>query len=187
MQDAITSLRQKRAEVIISSQTPDNPFNITTDPVFVPYAAELAQSNHLSYIDHFHLLLNEYTDLGENATNALFPLDQHVHTSPEGKNLGVPVQIDVYSGLGADIVAQAIIRGAICDRRNPLFPFITNTSVAPGEFALQMFRAKASSRLTDRELQLRDPARHYNTRALEVNAGQSSVDRLNEIVCLQSE
>ncbi|EJC98170.1 SGNH hydrolase [Fomitiporia mediterranea MF3/22] len=115
MQDAITSLKQKHALVIISSQTPDNPYAITTNPVFVSYAAELAHTNHLSYIDHFHLLLKEYEALGENATNALFPLDQYVHTSPEG----------------ADIAAQAIIRGALCDSGNPLFPFVTNTSVAP--------------------------------------------------------
>ena len=84
MQDAITALKQKRAQVIVSSQTPDNPYAITTDPVFVQYAQNLAQANHLSYIDHFHLLLEEYNVLGENATNALFPLDQYVHTSPEG-------------------------------------------------------------------------------------------------------
>ena len=84
MQDAITSLKQKRAQVIISSQTPDNPFAITTDPIFVQYAKDLAHANRLSYIDHFHLLLKEYEILGENATNALFPLGQYVHTSPEG-------------------------------------------------------------------------------------------------------
>ncbi|KAL5523386.1 hypothetical protein ACEPAF_1653 [Sanghuangporus sanghuang] len=117
MQDAITSLKEKRAKVIVSSQTPDNPFAITTDPVFVQYAEDLARSNHLSYVDHFHLLLREYENLGENATNALFPLGQYVHTSPEG----------------ADIAAQAIIRGVLCDVRNPLFPFVTNASVVPSK------------------------------------------------------
>ena len=88
MQDAITSLKEKRAHVIVSSQTPDNPYDISTNPVFVQYAEDLARSNRLSYIDHFHLLLREYEDLGENATNALFPLGQYVHTSPEGEHGG---------------------------------------------------------------------------------------------------
>ncbi|KAI5118566.1 hypothetical protein M0805_005857 [Coniferiporia weirii] len=116
MQDAVTALKAKRTHVVISSQTPDNPYNITTSPVFVPYAAQIARENHLSYIDHFHLLLREYADIGENATNVLFPLD-YVHTSPEG----------------ADIAAQAIIRGVLCDSQNPLLSFVTNTSVSPSK------------------------------------------------------
>ena len=84
IQDAITSLQYKGARVIVSSQTPDDPYEIFTYPIYVLYAADLAHSNNLPYIDHFHLLLETYYALGEDATNALFPLDQHVHTSPEG-------------------------------------------------------------------------------------------------------
>ncbi|KAL5522353.1 hypothetical protein ACEPAG_8369 [Sanghuangporus baumii] len=157
MQDAITSLKEKRAKVIVSSQTPDNPFAITTNPVFVQYAEDLARFNHLSYIDHFHLLLREYEDLGENATNALFPLGQYVHTSPEG----------------ADIAAQAIIRGVLCDVRNPLFPFVTNTSVVPRMLS-------AALEVTSRRM--------YSSHKRKLNDGVSgpNCDRIDRVGSLTS-
>ena len=87
LQEAIDALRVKNVEIIISSQTPDNPYAIDTNPAFVQYAEDLARVNRLSYIDHFHLLLKEYDALGENTTDSLFPLDQYVHTSPEGESV----------------------------------------------------------------------------------------------------
>ena len=84
LQDAIDLLQSRHARVIVASQTPDNPYAIFTAPVYVQYAADVAIANHLPYLDHFHLLLVTYYALGADETNSLFPLDQHVHTSPEG-------------------------------------------------------------------------------------------------------
>ena len=71
-------------QIIISSQTPDNPYILPTHPPFVQYASDLARWNNLPYIDHFHLLLETYGELGEEKTDGLFPGGQWVHTSPEG-------------------------------------------------------------------------------------------------------
>lgn len=71
------------------------------------------------YVDHFDLVIEEYEALGEAAVNALYPVD-HTHTSPTG----------------ADYVAQAFIRGVLCDSTNPLNSFVTNSSVVPGGFSM---------------------------------------------------
>lgn len=115
LQDAVDLLQSRHARVIVASQTPDNPYAIFTIPVYVQYAADIAIANHLPYIDHFRLLLVTYYALGADKTNDLFPLDQHVHTSPEG----------------ADYVAQAVAKSALCDSTSPLKPFVTNTTVLP--------------------------------------------------------
>lgn len=93
LQDAVDLLRSRHARVIVASQTPDNPYAIFTIPVYVQYAADIAIANHLPYIDHFRLLLVTYYALGADKTNDLFPLDQHVHTSPEGQSSILPWRV----------------------------------------------------------------------------------------------
>lgn len=145
IENAVNSLMAKNANVIVSSQTPDNPYNTSFSPSrFVGYAETAASVSHLSfsfpippppsffkkvdvhafqdtgawYVDHFDLVNDEYEALGEDAVNALYPID-HTHTSPTG----------------ADYVAQAFIRGVLCDSTNPLYEFVTNSSVVPCELS----------------------------------------------------
>ncbi|KAI5124835.1 hypothetical protein M0805_005465 [Coniferiporia weirii] len=117
IEDAVNSLQSKGAKVIVSSQTPDNPYDVGFAPSrFVGYAQTAAEDTGASYVDHFDLVIAEYEVLGETAVDALYPVD-HTHTSPAGAN----------------IVAQTFVRGVLCDSTNPLFSFVTNSSVVPSE------------------------------------------------------
>ncbi|KAL5488054.1 hypothetical protein ACEPAI_6162 [Sanghuangporus weigelae] len=113
IEDAVNALHAKSAKVIVSSQTPDNPYDVGFSPSrFVGYAQTAAQDAGASYVNHFGLVIEEYQALGQSAVNALYPVD-HTHTSPTG----------------ADIVAQTFVRGVLCDSSNPLFSFVNNTQV----------------------------------------------------------
>lgn len=56
--------------------------------------------------------------------------DQHTHPSPAG----------------ADIVAQAFVRGILCNTSNPLFSFVSNKNVLPSEL-FPLFRKSSVSNL----------------------------------------
>ncbi|KIO28638.1 carbohydrate esterase family 12 protein [Tulasnella calospora MUT 4182] len=115
MTDAINSFKAKGAKVIVSSQTPNNPFKDTSGtPIYVDYAQQVASQTSVAYVDHFNYLKTRYQTLGASATNALFPQD-NIHTNSNG----------------ADVAAQALIRGALCASGNPLAPYVKNTSVNP--------------------------------------------------------
>ncbi|EJD00179.1 rhamnogalacturonan acetylesterase RgaE [Fomitiporia mediterranea MF3/22] len=115
IEDAVNSLQGKSAKVIVSSQTPDNPYDVGFAPSrFVGYAQTAAKDTGASYVDHFDLVIEQYRAMREAAVNALYPVD-HTHTSPTG----------------ADIVAQTFVRGVLCDTSNPLFPFVSNKTVVP--------------------------------------------------------
>ncbi|KAH8658391.1 rhamnogalacturonan acetylesterase [Xylariales sp. PMI_506] len=83
----------KGATVILSSQTPNNPWETGTfvwsPPRFVGYqktaTASLASSS-VTFVDHFQATSDMYEDLGNAAVNALYPND-HTHTSPAGAKL----------------------------------------------------------------------------------------------------
>lgn len=82
----------KGAEVIVSSQTPNNvweggKFNGSPSR-FVAYAASAAKNvgKGASFVDHFQATVSLYAKLGNAKTNALYPRD-HTHTSPEGGDL----------------------------------------------------------------------------------------------------
>lgn len=115
MEDAINSLKAKGAKVIVSSQTPNNPFKDTSGaPVYVSYAQQVAQQTSVTYVDHFSYTLKQYQALGANTVNGYFPVDT-IHTS----------------SAGADVVAQALVRGVLCVSGNPLAPYVKNTNVQP--------------------------------------------------------
>jgi len=100
MQNAIVSLKAKGATVIVSSQTPDNIWSGTTiaaGPRFVLYAQEVAATNAVTYVDHYDYVAQAYDEIGETAVTAWYPID-HTHTLPAG----------------AQVVAQAFVRGLLC-------------------------------------------------------------------------
>ena len=116
--DAVNSFKAKGAHVIVSSQTPDDPFIVgTAPPRFVGYAQTAAADTGVSYVDHFDFVLREFEALGNATVSTFYPID-HLHTN----------------AAGADIVAQAFVRGVLCAGvSNPLFASVTNTNVVPGE------------------------------------------------------
>ena len=83
---------EKGAQVIISSQTPNNVWeggSYNDSPSrFVAYAATAAKNagKGASFVDHFQATANAYKKIGGTDTNALYPKD-HTHTSPAGAKL----------------------------------------------------------------------------------------------------
>ncbi|KAF5392280.1 hypothetical protein D9757_001484 [Collybiopsis confluens] len=98
--NAVNSLIAKGAIPIISSQTPDNIWdgNVLAPPSrFVPYAQEVAGNTSTVYVDHYDYVAQAYEALGETTVNTFYPID-HLHTSPTGAN----------------VVAEAFVRGLLC-------------------------------------------------------------------------
>jgi rhamnogalacturonan acetylesterase len=86
--------------VIVSSQTPSNDWSngqIVAGPRFVGYAKTAASRTGVTYVDHYAYVAQAFNKLGQSATSAFFPVD-HTHTSPAGAN----------------VVAQAFVRGLLC-------------------------------------------------------------------------
>jgi len=100
MTNAVKSLLAKGAIPIVSSQTPDDIWTgnlISAPPRFVPYAQEVAGNTSTTYIDHFDYVARAYEAIGEATVVTYYPVD-HTHTSPTGAN----------------IVAEAFVRGVLC-------------------------------------------------------------------------
>jgi len=76
MTDAINKFKSLGASVIVSSQTPNNPFKDTSGtPIYVGYAQSVASSTGVPYVDHFTYLKREFTALGASTVNGMFPND----------------------------------------------------------------------------------------------------------------
>ena len=92
---------EKGAKVVISSQTPNNPWESGefeySPSRFVGYAQLAAEAVGVDYVDHGAYVADVFERLGRDAVDAFFPLD-HTHTSPEG----------------ADVVAGAFVEGLVC-------------------------------------------------------------------------
>ncbi|KAF9520597.1 carbohydrate esterase family 12 protein [Hydnum rufescens UP504] len=90
------------ATAIISSQTPNNPYEFSSTivddpPRFVKYARDVAAAKGVPYVDHFAAVISLYGELGGPTTESYFPRD-HTHTN----------------SAGAIQVAQAFISGLKC-------------------------------------------------------------------------
>ena len=73
MEDAINSLKAKGAQIVVASQTPDNPFVDTSGvPIYVGYAQQVAEQTNVSYVDHFDFILRQYKALFSLSTEPLF-------------------------------------------------------------------------------------------------------------------
>lgn len=102
IQNAIGNFTQRGAIPIVSSSTPDNIWqaNATMSLVggrFQTYAQLAGSRTGAAYVDHYSYLAQAYNKIGETTVNTYYPLD-HTHTSPTGAN----------------VVAQAFVRGLIC-------------------------------------------------------------------------
>lgn len=114
----------KGAKVIMSSQTPNNPwetgsFQYTDGGRFVGYARDVAKAlgNNSMFVDHGAYLANMYKQLGKAGTDALFVSGDHTHTNAKG----------------ADVAAKAFVKGLQCGGGGFLQGYIKNaTASIPG-------------------------------------------------------
>jgi rhamnogalacturonan acetylesterase len=113
----------KGAKVVMSSQTPNNPWEggsyvYGDGGRFVGYAKAVAAAlgSNAMYVDHGAYTANYFKGIGKAATDKLFPQD-HTHTSP----------------VGADAVAKAFVKGLQCGGGGFLKGFVKNgTASIPG-------------------------------------------------------
>jgi len=85
MSDAIKSFLAKNANVIVSSQTPNNPFRDNGGvPVYVAYAQQVAALTNVTYINHFNYTMKVYNEQGASKVNSYFPQD-NIHTNTAGE------------------------------------------------------------------------------------------------------
>jgi rhamnogalacturonan acetylesterase len=116
LENAANAIKAKGASVIISSQTPNNPFEsgtfVYSGSRFVDMAALAASNAGVDYVDHGQYTANAFEASGATTVNAYFPND-HTHTSTAG----------------ALAVADAFVRGVLCGQ-TALTAFVTNTNVA---------------------------------------------------------
>lgn len=104
LENATKALKAKGAIVILSSQTPNNPWEgVSTfpgtgsPPRFATYAETSASRQSVTYLNHWIYSMDLWKRLGASTTNACFPKD-HTHTSPTG----------------ADHMARSFIKGLQC-------------------------------------------------------------------------
>ncbi|KIM23195.1 carbohydrate esterase family 12 protein [Serendipita vermifera MAFF 305830] len=109
----------KGAHPIVSSQTPNNPYeNVSTinstPGRFEGYAKNIAATKGVPFVSHFKSCIAVYSALGKATTESYFPND-HTHTN----------------AAGAAQVAKAFIGGLKCSSaQNALKGYFTSTSTA---------------------------------------------------------
>ena len=111
MEDAAIAFKAAGTNVIISSQTPSNPFRDHTGatPVHVLYAKAVAEKAGVAFLDHFSFTRDEYLTLGAAAVNEMLPSDG-VHTTLAG----------------AEVAARSFVRATLCaGQMNPLYPYVS--------------------------------------------------------------
>jgi rhamnogalacturonan acetylesterase len=86
----IADAKAKGATPIISSQTPNNPYEnsdtiVYSPPRFVPYAQNVAVAAAVPFANHFNATYLYYQKLGKATVDAYYPND-HTHTNTEGAN-----------------------------------------------------------------------------------------------------
>jgi rhamnogalacturonan acetylesterase len=107
----------KGAKVIVSSPTPNNPWEggtFTYSPSrFTTYSKDVVSKlgENAQFIDHGTYTANIFKTYGKTKTDALFPND-HTHTSP----------------VGADDVARTFVKAVLCSKDSFLSKFLKNTT-----------------------------------------------------------
>ncbi|KAL4866755.1 hypothetical protein BDV12DRAFT_130416 [Aspergillus spectabilis] len=101
IEDATELFLEKGANVLISSQTPNNPweggsFSYTPNR-FVGYAQLAAERAGVEYVDHGAYTASIYEALGADVVNSFYPND-HTHTN----------------AAGAQVVADAFLKAVVC-------------------------------------------------------------------------
>lgn len=113
------ALVAKGAKVIISSPTPNNPWeggSFTYTPSrFTTYSKSAAQQigSNAIFIDHGQYTANIFKTLGKAKVDSYFPND-HTHTSPQG----------------ADAVQKAFVKAVLCSGGGWLKGFVKNETAA---------------------------------------------------------
>ncbi|KAF7117336.1 hypothetical protein CNMCM5793_006085 [Aspergillus hiratsukae] len=101
LENAVKLFVSKGAKVLISSQTPNNPWESGTFSYsgsrFVGYAQLAAQRAGVDYVDHGAYVADRFKTLGKTTVDSYFPND-HTHTSPAG----------------AIVVANAFLKAVVC-------------------------------------------------------------------------
>lgn len=101
LENAANTFTALGANVLISSQTPNNPWEtgsyVYSPSRFVEYAQLAAETAGVSYVDHGAYVAAMFETLGADVVDAYFPID-HTHTSPAG----------------ALVVAQAFFKAVVC-------------------------------------------------------------------------
>ncbi|KAF2757111.1 secreted rhamnogalacturonan acetylesteras-like protein [Pseudovirgaria hyperparasitica] len=121
LQNAAKLLISKGAKVIISSPTPNNPWESGSFSYsasrFTTYSKAAASATKSSFVDHGQYTANIWQSQGKSVVDAFFPND-HTHTS----------------GPGADTVAKAFVKGVACvGSANPLAAYVKNSTASiPG-------------------------------------------------------
>jgi rhamnogalacturonan acetylesterase len=109
------ALTAKGAKVIVSSQTPNNPWeggSFSYAPGrFTTYAKSAAESigAGAQFVDHGQYTANIFKTLGKAKVDAMFPND-HTHMGPAG----------------ADTVAKAFVKAVLCSSGGLLNEFVKN-------------------------------------------------------------
>lgn len=107
----------KGAKVIISSPTPNNPWESGSFSYngnrFTTYSRDAASKigPNAMFVDHGTYTANIFHTLGKSRVDAMFPND-HTHTSPAG----------------ADVVAGAFVKGILCAGGGFLNGFVKNST-----------------------------------------------------------
>jgi len=113
------ALVAKGAKVIISSPTPNNPWESGTFSYtpsrFTTYSKSAAAQigSSAMFIDHGQYTANIFQTLGKTTVDAFFPND-HTHTSPAG----------------ADRVSRAFVKAVLCAGGGFLNGFVKNTTAS---------------------------------------------------------
>lgn len=85
--NAAKLFQDKGANVIISSQTPNNVWETGSyswsSPRFATYAKDAAAAVGATYVDHGYYVAAAYKSAGATTVNSYYPND-HTHTSPAG-------------------------------------------------------------------------------------------------------
>jgi rhamnogalacturonan acetylesterase len=109
----------KGAKVIVSSQTPNNPWEggtfTYTPGRFSDYAKSVATQlgKDAWFVDHGLYTANIFKTLGKTKVDALYPQD-HTHTSPAG----------------ADVVSGAFVKAVLCGGGGFLNGFVKNSTAS---------------------------------------------------------
>lgn len=122
MEDAANTFKAAGIQVVISSQTPPNPFRDHTGatPVYALYARAVAEKTGVAFVDHFSLTQDEYLGLGAAAVNGMLPSDG-IHTTLAG----------------AEVVVRSFIRGVVCGGPvNPLYGHVAMDAMRVSSFPL---------------------------------------------------
>lgn len=118
LENAANTFTALGANVLISSQTPDNPWEtgsfVYSPSRFVGYAELAAETAGVAYVDHGAYVANIFDSLGDDVVNGYYPLD-HTHTS----------------SAGALVVAEAFFKAVVCG--GVALESALNTTVFPGD------------------------------------------------------